>query len=171
MTHTQTIFAFAVSALAVFSGCGKQPVPADLPALYETTLTFKQDGIPLAGATVMLLSEDATASRWIPTGITDGTGKVVLRTSGTYDGVPAGKYVITVRKQQTEPSKFKEPADTASPEYDQWMKNTENEKLATRRYVDKKYESRAASDLKIDISSGSNNQEYDLGKPVDEIVK
>jgi len=66
-----------------------------LPPLYPCTVSVTQDGAPLEGAYVELVSQDAQKYR--PSAAADASGKATLLTYG-FPGAPAGKYKITVRK-------------------------------------------------------------------------
>ena len=68
-----------------------------MPKLYPATITVMQDGKPLEGAQVVVISTDPSMN-WSSGGNTDKNGVVKLRTMGQYDGAPIGKYKVGVRK-------------------------------------------------------------------------
>jgi len=84
----------------LFSGCGGQKLPPGMPKLYPATITVTQDGQPLEGAEIVVISTDPSMN-WSSGGITDQNGIVKLRTMGQYDGAPLGKYKVGVRKVET----------------------------------------------------------------------
>jgi hypothetical protein len=88
--------------LAVFPGC-KNNLPPDIPKLYSCTLVITQENQPLEGAVVALFHQDTNLQKWTAGGVTDQSGKVVLKTQGRYDGVVAGDYKVTVIKTEVEP--------------------------------------------------------------------
>ena len=84
-----------------FVGCGGEPRPDGFPKLYPVSLTFIQEGEPVADAAVILLPQDD--NRWSSGGATDANGVAVLRTHGRFLGVPVGKYKVMVTKQEIVP--------------------------------------------------------------------
>jgi hypothetical protein len=55
------------------------------------------DGKPAAGATVFFYPAEADPEALAPYGVTDASGSFSLTTYLTFDGAPAGDYVVTVR--------------------------------------------------------------------------
>jgi hypothetical protein len=55
------------------------------------------DGKPAAGATVFFCPVETEAEALAPYGVTDADGSFTLTTYLTFDGAPAGEYVVTVR--------------------------------------------------------------------------
>lgn len=78
-------------------GCSGEDRPVGLPDLAPVTIIIVQDGKPLEGASVQLISEDAS-SKWATGGSTNALGEAILMTQGKYEGAPAGKYKVTVDK-------------------------------------------------------------------------
>jgi len=90
-----------VLAVISVAGCTRDDGrPKDLPPLFPCEITITQGGTPLAGATVALESSGGSTN-YIPSGITEESGKAVLSTYG-FKGAPAGKYKVTVRKTVVE---------------------------------------------------------------------
>ena len=144
--------------------CSGVKKPDDLPDLFPTTITILQEGQPVADATVNLLPEGN--SKWFAGGKTDAQGKCIIRTQGKYDGTPAGKFNVVVYKtvtQESETRKQPEPTDPveAKAYYDKIAKE---EKI--HDFIDLKYKKPTTTDLKLEITSGMNEQTYDVGKPV-----
>ena len=104
-----------LSAALVTVGCGGSATPDDLPSLTACTLTVTYKGAPLADATVALTPESGT---WTGVGKSDASGVAVIRTSGKYDGLPAGNYKVSVRKvevvQENAPATAEEDAAMAA---------------------------------------------------------
>jgi hypothetical protein len=90
-------FVTIIFSVALFVGCGSSSKPSDLPVLYPCTLTFTQEGIPLAGAIVELVAQDANNAKYVPVQHTADDGTAKMSTYG-FAGVPAGKYKIIVTK-------------------------------------------------------------------------
>lgn len=78
-------------------GCSDRQRPGDLPKLYPCELTITQEGTPLSGANVTLFPAEETNAKYQASSITNSEGKATLKTYG-FDGIPAGKYKVCVRK-------------------------------------------------------------------------
>lgn len=147
---------------AVVAGCSKGPKkPADLPKLNPTTIVLTYDnGTPCPGAQVSLRLAQSTGGRtWNLAGVTDASGKLVLKTDGNWDGAPAGTYEVMVTKEEAEIEKGTEPgaSDTV--------------KSITRR-VDSKYSNPKTSGLTAVVEDGkSNTIELKCGEEISEAVK
>jgi len=150
-----------MTALMLVLGCTKGPErPSDLPKLFPCTITVTQEGQPLPESGVFLESVDSSAKYKSSSGITNTEGVVSFRTFG-FDGVPAGKYKIVVRKtaeeggvqQETSPNVFQ-------------MINTKTYSL-----VKKEFSSAATSPLEIEIKETPNTQTVDVGAAVRDLVR
>jgi hypothetical protein len=147
----------------ILTGCG-QPLPSGMPPLYPTTLIITQDNVPLSGATVIAVHEDFASMPYPSGGTTDASGAVELKTNGKFHGVPAGKYIVTVSKLDSDIAIAPDAADTLSPE--------EYEKLRDKReahffYVtERKFTRRETSPLRIEVKSGAKTHSLDVGPPV-----
>ena len=98
MTYRFSIFScLYVCVFLLFSGCGGERLPPDLPKLYPATITVMQDGKPLADAEVVVINVDPSA-KWSAGGTTDQNGVLHLRTMGRYKGIPLGRYKVAVQK-------------------------------------------------------------------------
>ena len=137
-------------------GC-KEELPDGMPKLIKVSLTMMQEGKPLSGATVALVSEDA-ASRWTIGGTTDNNGVVVLKTHGNYTGVPEGKYKICVKKfiREGELQTMANPGAPPPKDYN---------------LVESQYGHQNDTPLSIEIKSGSKYEPIDVGKAVKEQLK
>jgi len=80
-------------------GCAASDRPADLPPLVRCAVQVMQDGAPLQGAQVLLVSAN---SKWSVGGMTDDTGVAQMFTHGKFAGAPAGDYKVTVVKEIVE---------------------------------------------------------------------
>ncbi len=88
---------FFVAALLTVPllGCVDR-LPDDLPKRYPCNIKIvAKDGTPVAEASVVATSPD---SKWASIGLTGPDGIAVMKTNGTYLGVPAGTYKIVVTK-------------------------------------------------------------------------
>ena len=97
MLMKQIIIAIVITALSI-TGCGSNNSrPSDLPQLYPCVLTVTQEGNPLSGAYVTLIPMEESNAKYQASSVTDNEGKATIITYG-FDGVPAGKYKVCVRK-------------------------------------------------------------------------
>ncbi|MDR0327861.1 MAG: carboxypeptidase-like regulatory domain-containing protein [Planctomycetaceae bacterium] len=88
-------FLLAVISIA---GCSNRVSrPNDLPELHPCTFTITQDGDPLDGAYVSLIPMEETNAKYQTSSVTNHEGKAAFATYG-FNGVPAGKYKVCVRK-------------------------------------------------------------------------
>jgi len=141
-----------ILSLVMLAGCQKQPAPSGMPALHPVTVTVKQDGQPLAGATVALFSDQNT---WAVGGTTSSNGQTELRTMGAYAGAPAGTYKVCIAKETVEGGgSSDDPSQPASPE-----KHFD--------LVDQKFKSPETTLLEMTVSAGQEtNQDFDIGKAI-----
>ena len=136
--------------LLTLAGCSEK-LPDGMPKLYRVTLRFHQEGAPLDEAAIRLIPQFDCP--WVVGGSTNAKGEVQLKTHGNYDGVPAGKYKITVNKFVSEGELPK------MGEYTPPMKHF--------NFVETQYTLPNETPLEIEIVSGKNKFEpFDLGKAV-----
>lgn len=155
---TKQFFAFALACVcAVAVGCQKGPKkPADLPALYPTTVTVVyDDGTPVDGATVALRPAGGGNAKWNLTGVTDAQGKLVLKTNGNWDGAPVGSYEAMVTKEVAEMEESTEPGASAV------VKSRTN-------YIDTKFNNPKTSGLTAEVKEGDNQIELKVGEQIAE---
>ncbi|MCL2120108.1 MAG: carboxypeptidase-like regulatory domain-containing protein [Planctomycetaceae bacterium] len=142
---------FCLCKVLALSGCGGNEYPKGFPKLYSATVTLTQQGTPLEGASVTFFPED-TNNQWGSGGKSDAQGKVHIITYGKYDGMPEGKYKVTVIKTYAEnpPMTHDDPPATG-----------------VFSLVATKYNSQKTTDLAIEVKpSPDNHFEFDLGEPV-----
>jgi len=157
---------FIPGCFLLLSGCGGQKLPPGIPKLYPATITVIQDGNPLAGAEVVVISTDPSMN-WSSGGVTDKNGVVKLRTMGQYDGVPLGKYKVGVRKIEfpdiappPEPSVMS-TADEKN-EYNRIMKEIEDN---TFIFVDERF-SIGKSQLEVEITPSNLKGTVDVSPAI-----
>lgn len=139
-----------ISLLGCGGGAGK---PDDLPPLTPCTLTVMYQGSPLTDATVTLTPE---SGKWVGVGQTDESGKVEVRTNGQFEGVPAGTYTVTVKKQE-QPTGGSDPS---SAEEDAAMAATKAS--APKLLVPKKYTEASTSGLSVQVSDSPVDETLEL---------
>ncbi|MDR1493851.1 MAG: carboxypeptidase-like regulatory domain-containing protein [Planctomycetaceae bacterium] len=153
---------FAVICLLLSGaiGCGGDVSrPADLPPLKPCKITVNQDGKPLEGAVVTLVSKDASTKYARSSGVTDASGTADMKTYG-YFGAPEGNYKMTVTKTGSEGGK--ETADASG------VVSTRGGKDYS--YVEKKYADIKSTPLEIEIHGKENSQMVDVGKAVHDFI-
>ena len=97
----QLIFSVTIiTGMLVFAGCGGQNLPKDLPPLYRQSIIITQEGKPFAGVSVVL--HPIEESKWNAGSATDANGTAEIRTHGLYRGVAAGKYKVTLGREEVE---------------------------------------------------------------------
>jgi hypothetical protein len=77
----------------LLAGCAKSTRKPVFPARGQVFI----DGKPVAGATVFFVPVEIDPDGIAPFGVTDATGAFTLTTYLTFDGAPAGEYVVTIR--------------------------------------------------------------------------
>jgi len=140
-------------AIVFFAGCDSGPSrPGDLPKLHLVKITFTQDGTPLQGANVTLLST-TTQTYGSASGTTDASGVVVPGTYG-FDGVPEGEYIVSVSKTVIE---------GGTERMDGNVRLTVGGNVY--QFVHADYLDAGQSPLRITVS-GPMSQTFDVGAPV-----
>lgn len=142
------------------AGCSKDDGrPKDLPPLFPCEITITQDEKPLAQATVSLESSGEVNSVYLPSGITDESGKALISTYG-FKGAPAGKYKVTVRKTIVEDVKqvmdsYGDMVDSPGTDY---------------RVVERKYSDAKATPHELEVTADKKTPKltFDVGKPIKE---
>jgi len=149
----------------LFSGCAQEQKPDGLPDLYPCTLTLTQDGQPLAGATVQVLSADADG-KWSAGGTTDEQGKVILVTYGKYQGVQAGKHKVVVSKQESDVPEGEMEAGIVVP-----GSGGGGTLPTSYTLVEKEYTSQETTPLELEIvPDQDNDQTFECGKAIREKI-
>jgi len=145
-------------------GCGGEKKPEGMPALHKTTLTFTQDGVPLADATITLNPMDAANNQWPAGGTTDSKGVLKVKTMSKFDGAPAGKFKITVSKTETEgtlTSVESSDAPGARPA-------AGNVKMFN--LIEKEYRFSNTTALELEVKPGKNEKTFAVGKAIREAI-
>lgn len=132
-------------------GCTQGPQrPADLPELTPCTITVTHNGSPVEGAGVLLSPK---SGKFSAAGTTDGSGKAVMKTNATYEGVVPGEYMATVKKLEkvdyVAPPRPEDPSKLF--EWEEELKNQPQPK----QLLPEKYGSFASSELTITIADGT----------------
>lgn len=145
----------ACGLLLTSFGCDESVAKPDhIPPLTPLTVTVLYDGQPVEGASVLLAPE---SGKYSAAGITDASGKAVMRTDGLYDGVVAGTYLASVtKKEKLELDLGPTPEDPAEyAAYEAKLKAQPKPK----HLLPEKYSSFGTSGLKVSITEGSETQE------------
>jgi len=101
----------ACLAVVLLVGCGKRADDAwtrQRPQVFPTTGVVFYQSKPVAGATVMFESTNATAKAGgglVAIGHTDSTGAFRMKTFKEYEGAVEGSHRVSVTKMEYEPAK------------------------------------------------------------------
>ena len=148
----------------LLTGCGGEPRPAGMPKLYPVSITVLQEGTPLAGATVTLVSETPELARWGPMGVTDANGVAIMRTNGRYEGAPLGTFKIVVSKMEREPHPNPEWANLPREDPNSQKYDAIELRLKAFNYIEPQYSSIADTPLVIEITAKLKTYMVDAGK-------
>jgi len=169
MTFRSFVCTSLVSLLAtiLLSGCGGPARPADLPPLYPCTVTVLQDGQPLSEGVVSLSSTDPSF-KWAVFAQLDASGKGKLFTQGLYPGAPEGEYKVVISKEETVTEQIG-PAVVRQGEFGEETITPTRATVYT--LVEKDYADAATTPLSITIAKKGNDQQFECGKPVRELLR
>jgi hypothetical protein len=96
-TKVSLFLSVLAAALVGVTGCDGERRPDGFPPLYPVTLYVTQEGKPLEGAAISLVTPDGSVP-WVVGGVTDAEGKVKMKTHGKFDGAPAGNFNVLISK-------------------------------------------------------------------------
>ena len=152
-------------------GCG----PADnrpdgMPPLFPTTITVTQDGVPLVGASVVLIPDDGSRD-WYVSGTTNESGIAEMMASSRWAGAPRGTYKVMVRKFETAPSRIAplpDDADDAAREAHEVALS--NERLNAYTVVAPIFTDPARTTLNLTVD-GRTDTTFDVGEAVRVLVR
>ncbi|MDO5554834.1 MAG: hypothetical protein Q4G68_13835 [Planctomycetia bacterium] len=141
-----------VIVLLIFTICGTAcntgpQKPEDFPDLTSCKLKVTQDGSPTEGIFISALRTDRSRE-WSIFGVTDANGIATMMTQDKFAGVPEGDYILTMTKQESEPSDTSVTGET------------------TFILLEKKYTNAATSPLRLTVGSEPVKETYEIGKPV-----
>jgi len=163
-----TLFVFvSLSAVLLLSGCGGPNRPADLPPLYPCAVTVTQDGQPLGEGSIILVSS-APSFKWSVFAQLNASGTGKVFTQGLYPGAPEGEYKVVVSKEESV-SEQVGPTIVRQGEFGE--ETITPTRLTVYSLVEKNFVDAATTPLSITISKKGNNQTFDCGKPVRELLR
>jgi hypothetical protein len=152
--------------LLLLVGCWGEPRPDGMPDLISCSLQIIQDGQPLPACSVSLYPLESGNS-WSSGGTADENGQVHLRTHGRYNGIPAGKYKVTVWKQKTEGELLIEPINGSSEEMANYQRRLKENPRRTYHLVAPSFLNADTTPLEISVEKGKKNSfTLDVGKAV-----
>ncbi|MDR1959325.1 MAG: hypothetical protein LBQ54_09865 [Planctomycetaceae bacterium] len=159
MKKTIMFMVFCAAVLTAVStiGCKKDNRPEDMPPLFSCVITVVLEGTPLDEAAVSFVPVEGTDAKYRAVGVTNAEGKATMKTYG-FDGAPAGKYKVTVRKLVVEEG----PTIT----------NSDGEEVtahgAEYQAVERKYMDAKTTPHEIEITAGKKTHEvtFDVGKAI-----
>ena len=140
MTRQPVLFSIFVALLALSAGCSKDKNEREQLPTSPARGIVTHKGKPLGDATVGFISLD---NKTRAHGRTDGVGSFVLSTYGQQDGVPPGRYKVTVAVSMV---KEIEPGVLA-PEPEGGFKSP----------IPLKYANPATTDILVEVTDGGKN--------------
>lgn len=139
-------------AMALFvAGCGQSTQDANRPKTIPVTGTVTYKDAPVEGATVTFSPATQGPESRGAVGKTDASGKYQLTTFEPGDGAIPGSYVVTISKTETTGALSEEEVNKY---YEQGKTPPEPK---TTDLLPAKYKTPKGSDLKADVSEGSDN--------------
>lgn len=151
---------FLLIILLLVTGC-REKQPAGMPALYTTTITFTQEGRPLDGAGVRLVSLD-TSNRWVSGGLTNGQGVLTVKTQGKYPGAPLGTFKVCISKTITEGGDGLSEMERA----ERGIVVKPSSRPKSWHLVPLEYDKSEETPWQIEIKKGKNSYQFDIPKSV-----
>ena len=141
----------ACCLLSVSVGCNQGPAKPDhIPDLTACSVTVTYNGQPVQGASVLLAP---TSGQLSAAGVTDSSGKAVLKVDGMWEGVAPGEYRVTVTKmEKVEGTLGPTPENPA--EYEEYQKKLDAQP-APKHLIPEKYSGFTTSGLTITIADGT----------------
>lgn len=166
------MFRFLFLLIVFIVGCQYRPsLPPDIPPLTVCKITVTQNGEPVGGTLVSLISV-TRAENWRASGMTNENGITVPFTNGLFEGVPQGKYKIVVSKnEREEDDNIPSMPPMGAPDYEEWMKKYSGKKntVITYSLIEKQYTSFSTTPHEIEVSGKKTIETtIDVGKKVRE---
>jgi hypothetical protein len=149
-----------------FTGCSNNSRPGDLPELFPCKVTITQEGKPLEGATVTLLSKNPPLEGriWIISGKTDANGMTELVTQPNFPGVPEGEYKLLIGKTETDDSEVPSFDEDDPKAFEQWTAKTKGI-VPTYSLINPDWDDKQKTPFEIKITKGqTNTATFDVGK-------
>ena len=137
-------------------GCSQRgpAKPDHIPDLTPCVIQVTYNGQPVEGASVLLAP---TSGQHSAAGLTDATGKAVMRTDGLYDGVVAGEFMASVtKKEKLELDLGETPEDPA--EYAAYEARLRAQPKP-KHLLPEKYSSFTKSGLTLRVAEGTASEE------------
>jgi hypothetical protein len=157
-------------SVSLFGCAPRDNRPADIPPLFPTVITIIQDGVPLQGASVVLIPDDGNRD-WYVSGTTNTDGITEMMASSRWAGAPKGRYKVIVRKFESDPSRLPslpEDADHAAREAHELA--VSNERLNSYFVLEPVFADPVSTPLTLTVD-GQTNETFDVGKAVRIIVR
>ncbi|MDR1268523.1 MAG: carboxypeptidase-like regulatory domain-containing protein [Planctomycetaceae bacterium] len=165
------MFRFLFLLIVFIIGCQYRPsLPPDIPPLTVCKITVMQNGEPVDGASVSLISVTGIEN-WRTSGMTNENGITVPFTNGLFEGVPQGKYKIVVSKnEREEDNNIPSTPPMGTPGYEEWLKKYSGKtRVITYSLIEKQYSSFSTTPHEIEVSGKKTIETtIDVGKKVRE---
>ena len=147
-------------ALLLLVGC-EGPDTSNLPATVDASGVVLLDGVPLEGATVVLIS---ASTEYSGNGMTDAKGRFELKAFEAKDGVVPGEYMVQVTKtietKAPDDSEGKSEVDAEAKEH---AAEGGSDLVFYKNMLPTKYENPATSGLDVTIpDTGVTDLKFEL---------
>ena len=147
--------------LIVAIGCSQGPPrPAGFPVIIPCRIIVLQDGVPLAGADVVLVPVNPTGTVWAVGGQTNDSGVAVMRTHGEHVGAPIDHFNVVVTKFEREV--LRPEGETTGPMGGMYIPEIAN----LYDLVDPVFGSASTTTLQIEVARGTPEHTVDVGAAV-----
>jgi hypothetical protein len=164
MKHSHFVSVLFLSVALLGCGSGSN-TPAGMPPLFSTAITIVQEGVPLAGASVVLIPDDGSQD-WYVVGATDASGVAEMMASSRWSGSPKGKYKVIVRKFESDPSQITPvPDDADEAARNAYDRAVSNERLNSYVLVEPVFSDPDKTPLTLTVD-GKTTETFDVGKAV-----
>lgn len=152
------VSAISCALLLSLAGCGGGPEkPEGMPDLTPATITVTYQGQPVEGATVTLAPK---SGQYAAAGVTDASGKAVMKTNADFEGVVPGEFLVSISKVEAVAATGGESSSDPAA----YAREFENATVAKpKSLIPEKYASFDTSGLTVNVTEGTPvEQTFDL---------
>lgn len=152
------IFVACVFAGTTLVGCSRGPrKPSDLGELVPVVAVVKFKGEPVPDAKVLF---SPASGKYSAAGVTDNQGRAIMKTEGTFEGVPAGSYKVAIVKVPPAQSAGQPSESSENPEdYEkEFMAATTTREATVQSALPSKYASFETSGLTATVPPDGGNE-------------
>jgi hypothetical protein len=159
--------------LMLIAGCGSGVERIDHPALTDCVGSVTYLGEPIEGALVLLVNDESSAKRWVPSATTDRDGRFEISTlfsnTQTEKGAIQGNYKVVISKYPDPPAVPATPHEVHLAQAKEILDRGTSKKKANSKgpgeyggLLPEKYSSEKSTPLTVDVAAGSPPISFDL---------